>query len=112
MNTSETYKSVPEVDPQNLIAAYQRIAADREELGTSSTVTASIISLFASKEEMEPREVLDITYRIFALFNFLGGGGAEEWTIKNTGTDFILINDALLRAASVAPLIEASTSGI
>jgi hypothetical protein len=36
---------------------------------------------------MEPKAILDITYRLYALANFLRSGEAMEWRIKGTRSE-------------------------
>ena len=36
---------------------------------------------------MEPKAILDITYRLYALANFLRSGEAREWRIKETRSE-------------------------
>jgi hypothetical protein len=98
------FNPVPAVHPDHIIEAHQKVAADREKYG-SSDVTVSVVSLFARR--MKSEDVLHITHRLFALANFLHEGEASEWLMKETGTDYILVNEALLRAAARAPLMEA-----
>ena len=98
------FKSVSVVNPRHIIEAHKKVAADREEYG-SSDVTVSVVSLFSGK--LPPTTILDITHRLFALANFLSTGQANQWLMKDTGTEYILVNEALLRAAARAPLMEA-----
>ena len=98
------FKPVPAVQPERIIEAHQKVVADREKYG-SSDVMVSVVSLFAGREK--PEDILHITHRLFALANFLDKGGAGEWLMKETGTDYILVNEAVLRAAARAPLMEA-----
>ena len=97
-------KPVPPVDPEHILEAHQKVVADREEFG-SAEPTASVVGLFVKR--MEPKAILDITHRLYALANFLHHGAAKEWLIKETGSKFILVNEAVLRAAARAPLMEA-----
>ena len=97
-------KPVPPVDPEHVIAAHKKVIADREKYGTPD-VTVSVVSLFTKR--LEPKAILDITHRLFALGNFLHSGQAKEWLMAETGTDYILVNEAVLRAAARAPLMEA-----
>ncbi len=103
-STSKRFESVPVVDPRHVIEAHQKIAGDHEKYG-SPDITVSIVSLFSGK--LESKEILDITHRLFALANFLDTGQADQWLRKDTGNDYILVNEALLRAAARAPLMEA-----
>ncbi|MDB5601181.1 MAG: hypothetical protein JWN71_3225 [Xanthobacteraceae bacterium] len=98
------FKPIPAVNPDHIIEAHQKVVADRERLG-SSDVTISCVSLFSGR--MKPQKILDITHRLFALARFLEEGEAKEWVMEETGTDYILVNEALLRAAARAPLMEA-----
>ena len=101
---SPMIKMVPPVDPEHVIEAHQKVASDHEEYG-STDVTVSVIGLF--RKRLAPERMLDLTHRLFALANFLKKGEAKEWLMENTGTDYILINEAVLRAAARAPLAEA-----
>src|SRR5205085_10342494 len=51
--------------------------------------------------------ILNISHRLFALANFLHSGEAKEWLMTETGGDYVLVNEAVLRAAAQAPLMEA-----
>lgn len=102
--TKRRMKSVPPVDPEFVIEAHRKVVADREEYGSADPMV-SIVGLFAKR--MEPDDVLKIAHRMYALANFLHRGEANEWLIKDTGSDYILVNDAVLRAAARAPLSEA-----
>lgn len=97
-------KVVPAVNPEHIIEAHEKVANDREEYG-SAEPTASVISLFS--KGMKPDEILHIVHRLHALANFLHSGEAKEWLQTDTGNDYILINEAVLRAAARAPLCEA-----
>jgi hypothetical protein len=98
------FKLVPPVESKHIIDAYKKVLEDRERFG-SIDVTVSVVSLFAKK--LEPKKTLDITHRIFALATFLQTGAAKAWIMEETGEEFVLIHDALLRAAARAPLMEA-----
>jgi hypothetical protein len=97
-------KPIPPVDPERILEAHQKVVADREEFGSVEPM-ASVVGLFVKR--MEPKAILDITHRLYALANFLHRGEANEWLVKETGSEFILVNEALLRAAARAPLMEA-----
>jgi hypothetical protein len=100
----EAMKPVPSVDPKHVIEAHKKLVADREEYGSSEPMI-SIAGLFAKR--MPPHDVLNIVHRLYALANFLHSGEAKEWLNTDTGTDYILLNEAVLRAAARAPLNEA-----
>jgi hypothetical protein len=102
--TRKHTKSVPTVDPDHVVEAHRKVVADREEYG-SADPTASVVGLFAKR--MEPHDVLNIVHRMYALANFLHRGEASEWLQRETGSDYILMNEAVLRAAARAPLNEA-----
>jgi hypothetical protein len=98
-------KPVPPVDPEHIIEAHRKVVADREEYGSSET-TVSIVGLFAKR--MAPYDVLNIVHRMYALASFLHSGEAREWLNTDTGSsEYILVNEAVLRAAARAPLNEA-----
>jgi|SRR6516225_7660244 hypothetical protein len=102
--TKRVMKSVPPVDPHHVIEAHQKVVADREEYG-SADPTVSVVRLFAKR--MAPHDVLNIVHRLYALANFLHSGEASEWLNRDTGSEYILVNEAVLRAAARAPLREA-----
>jgi len=97
-------KPVPPVEPEHVIEAHRKVVADREKYG-SPDVTVSVVSLF--NRRLEPKIILNISHRLFALANFLHSGEAKEWLMTETGGDYVLVNEAVLRAAAQAPLMEA-----
>jgi hypothetical protein len=99
-----TFKPVPPVDPKYLTAAHDKVVADRETYG-SPDVMVSVVSLF--NKRLEPKAILDITHRLFALSNFIENGKAKDWITDSASRDYILVDEGVLRAAARAPLMEA-----
>ena len=99
-----TNKAIPVVDPNDLIKIHEKVHADTERFG-SSDVMVSAVSLFHGK--LQPNEILNISHRLFALANFVIEGEGDQWLMKETGAEYVLVNEALLRAAARAPLTEA-----
>lgn len=103
-----TPKQVPVVDPEYLIEGHRKVAADHEKYG-STDATVSLVSLF--NKRLKADVILNILHRLFALTNFMRSGAADQWLLKETGSDYMLVNEALLRAAARAPLSEAEYMG-
>lgn len=99
-----TVKPVPSVNPQHMIDAHNKVISDREQFGTPD-VMVSVVGLF--NKRLPPKEILDITHRLYAMANFLERGKAKDWITNTTGSEYILIDDGILRAAARAPLMEA-----
>jgi hypothetical protein len=96
-------KRVPPVQAKLMIEVNQAVVEEREKHG-STDVTISAVRTLHGRYRSE--EILAVTHRLFALAAFLKTGDGASWLKEETGKDFVLLNDALFKAAARAPLEE------
>lgn len=97
-------KMIPTVSVGLLMEAYRRCAADHEA-GLEPDVMVSIVSALHGR--CSSAEMIAISHRLTALSTLLQEQDGRGWKSSPEGKEYVLVNEALIRAAATAPLAEA-----
>ena len=88
------------VDPELLIKANSKAAADREQ-HAAADVTASVLIALGGNHTVD--EMAAVTYRLMALAKVARRDG-ERHMLNVDGKEYTLVDEMLFRAAAKAPL--------
>ena len=97
-------KIVPISKAKHLISANLHAADVHERHGSAEITMAAVARLSG---ELSAPKILHVVHRLVALFHFLDQPEAKGWIMEVTGQDYLMLHEALFRAAARAPLEEA-----
>jgi hypothetical protein len=100
-------KLLPPVEARHLIAVIKKVSNQHSEAESSDAATTAVTVL---RDELSADQIMNVMHRLFALMNFLKGADLKPWFMRETGKDYVMLEESLIRARRGHHLKKPTTS--